>query len=198
LNARTLFIGITAIGLIGSAALSAHAVRSVRRARMLRALFALLLSYCVLLAAPASQMYRGVDTWQDLAAIGRAVERDAAGRPLILFAADETTRALVDMYGRTSVEFISGPIDSRSIQRLKDLLAVHPQSLVMTQLPAQRIAFSLRRLAHRWGFAPLEPVAARDVEPPWAAEADLHIAHRYALPNGRRYALLGTRAMTSP
>jgi hypothetical protein len=44
-------------------------------------------------------------------------------------------------------------------------------------------------VAHALGLkvdaAPLEPAA-----PPWAAAADLKIVHLYALPNGRRYALL--------
>ncbi len=46
----------------------------------------------------ASQIYRRVDGWQDLAAIGAALRRDADRRPLILFGPDETTRAFVDMY----------------------------------------------------------------------------------------------------
>ncbi len=77
----------------------------------LRAQFALLVAYCVLLSGPASQLYRQVDGWQNLASIGRAIAADAAGRPLILLAPDETTRALIDMYARTSVGLVAGPLD---------------------------------------------------------------------------------------
>ena len=38
--------------------------------------------------------------WQSIA---RAVEHDAVGKPLVLFAPDETTRAMIDMYSRTDV-----------------------------------------------------------------------------------------------
>ena len=73
-----------------------------------------------LLAGPASQLYRQVEGWQDLARIGRAIAADADGRPLILFAPDETTRALIDMYTRPSVALIPGPVDPQSIARLKE------------------------------------------------------------------------------
>jgi hypothetical protein len=149
------------------------------------ALLALLASYCLLISVPAAALYRSVDAWQDLASIGRAVRADAAGRPLILMAPDETTRALIDMFARRDVEFVPGPVDAAAIAGLRERLAAAPTALVVAQLPGRELVGSLRSLAERLGHAnTLEP------EPGWILAARLRVLHRYALPNGRRYALL--------
>jgi hypothetical protein len=122
-------------------------------------------------------VYARVDAWQDLASIARAVERDSTGKPLILFAPDETTRAMIDMYSRTDAVLIPGPLAAGAIDRLKTQVWAAPQSLVLMQLPGR--AGSIRP---RLGRA--EP------EPAWPAAAGFRVAQRYALPNGRRYALL--------
>jgi len=113
-----------------------------------------------------------------LAKIGRAVERDAAGRPLILFAPDETTRAVIDMYARQSVGRIAGPLDAAGIERIRAAAAAAPMSLFLVQLPSRSPQLPWR---------PRPPQA--DVSPLWAA-AKIQMAKSYSLPNGRRYALL--------
>jgi 4-amino-4-deoxy-L-arabinose transferase-like glycosyltransferase len=176
------FIGICGLGLIAAAILAIRADLAARGRNMARAQLALVLAYCVLLTAPASQLYRQVDTWQNLAAIGRAIQTDAAGRPLVLLAPDETTRALIDMYARTDVGLIRGPIDAAAIARLEERLAREPRSLVVTQLP---------------GSAALG-VSGVEREPQWLSAPWLRIAHRYALPHGRRYALLEASGVRDP
>jgi hypothetical protein len=168
-----------------------------------RALWSLFLAYCVLLVGPASQLYARVDAWQDLGSIARAIEHDAMGRPLILFAPDETTRAIIDMYARTEVDLIPGPVDAAAADRLNTLLQAAPQSLIVAQLPrigdgAQR---ALRNLGLSRGGPVLRPAgepqspaaesrAAEDASlPPWVATARLRLMKRYSLPHGRRYAL---------
>jgi hypothetical protein len=156
-----------------------------------RAQWSLLLAYCALLVGPASQVYTLVDTWQDLASIARAIERDAAGKPLILFAPDETTRAIIDTYARTTVDLIPGPIDAASIDHLRADAGAAPQSLIVVLLPARAGSIAQRL---RNGFGPRRgPSAQRsDGQPelPWLQSAGLRMAKSYALPNGRRYALL--------
>jgi 4-amino-4-deoxy-L-arabinose transferase-like glycosyltransferase len=176
------FIGICGLGLIAAAILAIRADLAARGRNMARAQLALVLAYCVLLTAPASQLYRQVDTWQNLAAIGRAIQTDAAGRPLVLLAPDETTRALIDMYARTDVGLIRGPIDAAATERLEERLAREPRSLVVTQLP---------------GRAALG-VSGVEREPQWLSAPWLRIAHRYALPHGRRYALLEASGVRDP
>jgi hypothetical protein len=159
---------------------------------LVRALYALLLAYCALLAGPASQIYRSVDTWQDLASIGRAVGRDAVDRPMILFAPDETTRAFVDLYAGMAVDLIPGPITPMSAGRLRAHLAEAPRSVVLTQLPGRSESRTVRGIKDWLGLSPhtTTPRPDPDPTPDWARDARLRIAHLYALPNGRRYALL--------
>jgi 4-amino-4-deoxy-L-arabinose transferase len=168
---------------ISLAGLSAAAVLAIRawaasREHAAHAQWALLLAYCALLIGPASQVYRQVDAWQDLAKIAHAVERDAAGRPLILLAPDETTRAIIDLYARPSVERIAGPLDAAGIDRVRSAAAAAPMSLFLVQLPGQSPQPPWRKRSTQAGVAP-----------PWES-ANIQMTKSYSLPNGRRYALL--------
>jgi hypothetical protein len=158
------FIGISAAGLILA---TWFAVRAWRAAggQTQRAHSALLLAYCMLLVGPASQLYARVDAWQDLESIARAIQRDSVGRPLVLFAPDETTQAIIDMYSRTDAALITGPLDAGAIDRLKAHVAAAPQSLILVQVRGQA-----------------------DPEP--GRTAGLRVVQSYSLPHGRRYQLL--------
>jgi 4-amino-4-deoxy-L-arabinose transferase-like glycosyltransferase len=197
---RPVYVGVSAIGVAAGAVLAGTAWRRSRQGRMLPAVYALLLAYCALLVGPASQIYGRVDTWQDLASIGRAIARDADGRPLVLFAADETTRAVIDMYATPTASFIAGPVDTASTARLRARLAQSPRSLVVSQLSSAPDSRTLRELAAALGLASRLP-AATDEDgdaPPWMTDFPLHIEHTYSLPNGRRYALLANDAVRDP
>jgi 4-amino-4-deoxy-L-arabinose transferase-like glycosyltransferase len=182
-----------ALGVVAAAALALMADSASRRGRMQRGPYLLALAYCLLLALPAAAIYRGVDAWQNLPEIGRELGADSAGGALILMAPDETTRAFVDMYARTEVNLIKGPIDDDAIIRLRELS--RPHAFVFVQWPGRDTTPTVRRIAHALGIAhtlgiALDPVPLEREEPAWAAAADLKVVHLYALPNGRRYALL--------
>jgi 4-amino-4-deoxy-L-arabinose transferase-like glycosyltransferase len=145
-----------ALGLATAVAGAAQAWTRLRRGAMAGAQLALLAAYLALLLGPAPLLYGQVDRWQDLAAIARAVQRDSAGRPLYLLAPDETTRAMIDLYARTSVARIDRPADAA---------AMPPRSRLLVRL-------------------------ADAGDPDWLGAAGLQVAARYALPHGRRYALL--------
>jgi 4-amino-4-deoxy-L-arabinose transferase-like glycosyltransferase len=200
LPAHLSFIAISTIGLGAAGVFAVAAWRSSRQGRMLAGLSGLLLAYCALLVGPASQIYRVVDTWQDLELIGRAIARDAGGRPLILYAADETTRALVDLYASPAAVFIPGPIGPASRDQLRQRLAEAPRSLIVSQLPGRSDSRTIRELARVLGLTPhlpaQRPPAAQDGDPTpsWAPAAHLHIEQVYSLPNGRRYAILAAGA----
>ncbi|MEP6545956.1 MAG: glycosyltransferase family 39 protein, partial [Gammaproteobacteria bacterium] len=130
------FILISAAGLVAATTLSVRAWTAADH-RPLLAQWSLFLAYCALLAGPASQVYSRVDAWQDLGSIARAIERDAGGRSIILFAPDETTRAMIDMYARTRVSIIPGPIDAAAVGRLQAAAAAARQSLILVQLPGR-------------------------------------------------------------
>jgi 4-amino-4-deoxy-L-arabinose transferase-like glycosyltransferase len=182
MTSHVAFIGISAAGLIAAAFFALHAWNAAQ-GHVGRALPSLLLAYCALLVGPASQIYREVDAWQDLGSIARAIGQDSTGKPLILFAPDETMRAMIDMYARTQVALIPGPIEAATLDRLKTKTLAMPQSLVVVQLPhpALTIAKALSGAARRADDKP---------DLPWLEAAGLRVAKRYSLPNGRRYALL--------
>ena len=175
------FIAIAGLGLLAAAYFSVCAWGAAGE-KAVYSQWALLLAYCALLIGPASQVYGQVDRWQDLAKIGRAVERGSAGGPLILLAPDETTRAAIDMYARTSVERIPGPLDAAGIARVRAVAAAAPDSFFLIQLPKQ----SPPQLP--WRARP--PDAAL---PAWIEEANLGLIDTYSVPYGRRYALLRLR-----
>ena len=177
MHSHILYIAISLIGLMAAAILAARAWAAARE-QPLHAQWALLLAYCALLIGPASQVYGQVDGWQDLAKISRAIARDTAGRPLILLAPDETTRAMIDMYARTSVDRVAGPLDAAGFEHIRSVAAAAPTSLFLVQLPNQSPRLPWRARAPEVG-----------VTPAWQA-AGLRMKESYSLPNGRRYALL--------
>jgi 4-amino-4-deoxy-L-arabinose transferase-like glycosyltransferase len=181
LSPHFLYLGISCTGLLAAAVMAARAWTAARDQTVL-AQWALLLAYCALLIGPASQVYRGVDAWQDLAKVGRAVEQDTVGRPLILLAPDETTRAVIDMYARTSVARILGPLDASAMDRVRAAAATAPDSFFLVQLPTR----SALRLPWR------APPSVAQI-PDWMQAADITMVENYAVPNGRRYALLRLR-----
>lgn len=118
-------------------------------------------------------------------------------RPLILMAPDETTRAFIDMYARREVDLIKPPIDDGSLERLRKMLARDPDALIVAQLPGRRLSGAALRLASMLALGAGRAAGLPDVSPlldvpPWAPALGLRAAHEYALPNGRRYALLET------
>jgi 4-amino-4-deoxy-L-arabinose transferase-like glycosyltransferase len=176
------FIAIAGLGLLAAAFFSARAWAAAGD-QVVYSQWALLLAYCALLIGPASQLYRQVDAWQDLAKIGRAVERAAAGRPLILLAPDETTRAVIDMYARTAVGSIPGPLDAAGIERVHTAAAAAaPDSLFLVQLS------KLAQPGLPWRARPQEAAL-----PAWIEAANLQPIETYSVPYGRRYALLRFR-----
>jgi 4-amino-4-deoxy-L-arabinose transferase-like glycosyltransferase len=172
------FIAISGTGLLAAAFFSARAWAAAGD-HAVYSQWALLLAYCALLIGPASQVYRPVDSWQDLAKISRGVERGAAGKPLILLAPDETTRAVIDMYARTAVDTIPGPLNDAGIERARAAAAAAPDSLFLVQL-AKRPPPGLP-----WRARPQDAAL-----PAWIEAANLQPIETYSVPYGRRYALL--------
>jgi 4-amino-4-deoxy-L-arabinose transferase-like glycosyltransferase len=177
LTAADLYLSIALIGLLGAVILTGLAWAAAGK-HVVHAQWALLLAYCALLIGPASQVYRRVDTWQDLAKISRGVQIDTAGKPLVLLAPDETTRAIIDMYARTSVARVNGPIDAAWIDRVRSVSKAAPDSFFLALLPTQSPQLP-------WRAKPREMAA-----PAWFQAANLQWIESYSLPYGRRYALL--------
>jgi hypothetical protein len=118
---------------------------------------------------------------------------------MILFAPDETTRAFVDLYADAAVDLIPGPITPASAGRLRAHLADAPRSVVLTQLPGRNETRTVREFKERLGLNRRTAASRPDSDPTpdWAVDARLRIARLYALPNGRRYALLESASAAS-
>ncbi len=188
--------------LLGVAATAAVLARAMR-APLEGALAAMLLGWCVLLVIPAAPLYGEVNHWQALERVGRAVAADTMGRPLILLAPDETTLAFMDLYGRDGpdvqpvgdagtlaprfFEVIDPPLDATALQRVDAALTREPGARVLAQLAGRALTPKLGALSQRLHRRDLDEGA-----PLWAADPHLEVRARYALPNGRRYALLGS------
>ena len=185
------YVAASVLGLGAAAGCIGHAWRDIGRRRLPAAALGLLLAYCSLLVGPASQVYVEVDRWQDLAAVGAAVRADLGDRELVLFAPDETTRAWVDMYTDTAPLRIPGPIDAAALDRLKGSLAGAPTSLVLLQLEGRSLTAPVRALAARVHL----DLAVPAPDPAWISAMGLVVSRRYALPNGRRYALLAGKPL---
>jgi 4-amino-4-deoxy-L-arabinose transferase-like glycosyltransferase len=180
LTSKTLFVGVSAAGLIAACYFSVHAWAAARRPALAqRSLF---LAWAALFIAPLSQLDQVADGWQDLPQIARTVAADSSGRRLLLIAPDETTRALIDMYTRPDVGLLAAPTTPAARAALRD--ALQPQGAVaLTQLPGRTPPRDPRLAARMHAEPPRDP--------PWLADSGLAVLHRYRLPNGRRYALLG-------
>jgi 4-amino-4-deoxy-L-arabinose transferase-like glycosyltransferase len=173
-------------GLLATTLLIGVAWFALGRGRLATALLALLVGYCSLLAGPAAEAYSVVDQWQDLQGLGEELRADLRAAPLVLMAPDETTRAWVDMYVRPSVSRVPGPIDAVSLAQLQALLVRTPGALVLAELPGRAWTPRWREIALALG----RPAIAVVTPAPAWMHSGLEIVGTYALPNGRRYALL--------
>ena len=179
---------ITALSAGLAGALLVRAWRAAGRLQPAEALLALLLAYCSLLTGPASQAYRTVDRWQDLASVGRELKADLASAPLVLLAPDETTRAWVDQYVNTDVARAPLPLDDATASQLTVWMSGGGGRHALVQLEGRAMTRQLQSLGKTLGISRLE--ATVPAAPAWIGAAHLRIEKKYALPNGRRYALL--------
>jgi Dolichyl-phosphate-mannose-protein mannosyltransferase len=177
--AHASFVVICALGLLPAGWLAVRAWSNARD-HAIRSFAALFLAYCVLLAAPSSQVYRQIDGWQDLSGINRTIRRDAAGSPLILLTPDETTLAAFDLSVSGNAAHGPTPMVAPDIQSARQLAGA--DGAILVQLPKRPLA-----VLERFRKA---PVGAQDALPAWIAAANLHLWKEYAVPNGRRYGLL--------
>jgi 4-amino-4-deoxy-L-arabinose transferase-like glycosyltransferase len=174
------YIGISAISLLLATWMAARAWVGVRD--RIKALTALFLAYCALLAGPTSQLYRQINHWQDLSHIGRDIQRDAADGPLILLSPDETTLAAIDLYSPNTAAAGSGPLIAADAQRAREMAGVN--GAVLVQLP--KLPPSVLQRIRKTSIS-------NDTPPAWIAAQDFRVWKEYAVPNGRRYALLKSK-----
>jgi 4-amino-4-deoxy-L-arabinose transferase-like glycosyltransferase len=127
-----------------------------------------------------------IDRWQNLGALARRIEHDAAGVELAVLNPDETTIAMLDYRLRATFTPLSAaPTDSGRI--VADWLQLHDsQARILVLLPGHAPG-DVTRLLSRWHTpAPANDGVAAALETAGSAR----IVARYELAQGRRYALL--------
>jgi 4-amino-4-deoxy-L-arabinose transferase-like glycosyltransferase len=192
LPSRLAFVAICGVGVLVAAALARRGY-ALAGARLPSALAALLVAYCALCVLPATQIYPQVDRWHDLRTVGRALRADLDGAPLALIGADETTRAWVDLYTTVHTARFAAPLGVRRLERLRAAALADPRERFLVQLGGRVWSPRIVALASALGIHPRDH---GNGVPAWVGPADLVVERVYALPFGRRYALLRPVAAT--
>ncbi len=186
LPSRLAYVAICGLGVLVAAMLARRGY-SLATSRLPGALAALLVAYCTLCVLPATQIYPQVDRWHDLRAVGSALRADLDGAPLALIGADETTRAWVDLYSTVHAARFAAPLGVRRLERLRAAALADPRERFLVQLGGRAWSPRIVALAGALG---IHPRTHADGVPAWIGPADLVVEKVYALPFGRRYALL--------
>lgn len=160
--------------------------RSANRADGLSAIGSLFFAFCALLIAPAWLAYSQIDRWQDLRRLGAQIQQDTQGHPLLLLAPDETTRAFVDLYVTTRTVVIAESDAAHGYANLKYLNGLDRSNRVLVQIDGRQYSPAIARI-HAW--LKRRP-QSEETGLAWAPAAGLQLRQIYALPNGRRYAVL--------
>lgn len=142
------------------------------------------LALCAVLAGPGFAAVRAVDASQDFAQLGAAIQATAGDAPLVLWRADETTRAFVDLHVRRDVAAVADWQAAARHERVGDRLAARPGLFALMQLPGRAPGAVESHLPARW--RPATPAAPAEI----AGDPRVRTVREFEIPGGRRYALL--------
>jgi 4-amino-4-deoxy-L-arabinose transferase-like glycosyltransferase len=156
-------------------------------------------AYAAALTLAGLAIFPTIDRWQDLPALAQRIRDDSLGRPLALLQPDETTIAMLDHRLQTPFEIVgvdnaspkSAATDTSAVGAVSAVAswfrAHGAKALVLVKLPG-RAPGSVTHLLSRVvrSVPPGDGIAATLVSSGVAT-----MLHRYELPEGRRYALLG-------
>jgi len=135
-----------------------------------------------------------IDGWQDLAQLAARIRDDTAQQRLALLNPDETTLAMLDRGAATTPTVIrSDDADPRPV--VAQWFAAHGATGRLLLLLPGHAPGPLSRFLARFRplSAPADGAAATLI-----GRGTATLVHRYELPQGRRYALLGPPVPTSP
>lgn len=151
--------------------------------------------YAAVLTIWGLAFFPRIDAWQDLASVAAQVSRDVGPRPLGLLAPDETTIAMMDHRLSRDVVVTPAGADAGALAAAASRwFATHgPQARLLVKLPGSAPGALTQWIAARTGRR-----LWSDDDGPAAVLERARVAwivSRYALPQGRRFAVLaGTGA----
>jgi 4-amino-4-deoxy-L-arabinose transferase-like glycosyltransferase len=133
--------------------------------------------------AACALLFPGIDRWQDDASVIAQIDRDTDGRDLDLYAPDETTVAIVDLYAPRH----------RGRWHVRQSVTTSPALLVL--LPG-RGAGAFSRVLSRMGITMKSPSGGKELAA-LARGGTLRVERIYEVPEGRRYALLTSGVLSA-
>lgn len=145
------------------------------------------MAYAATLTLSGLAIFPTIDRWQDLPSLARNIHEDSRARPLALLDPDETTIAILDHRLRTQFTILDTQNDNAANLVSGWLRTQGQQARVLVKLPG-RTPGDLTRLLSRIHHTPAPDDGMAGV---LANSGVATILHRYELPEGRRYALLG-------
>jgi 4-amino-4-deoxy-L-arabinose transferase-like glycosyltransferase len=167
---------------------------------ILRGLAWTYIAYVGAFTLSALAIFPTVDRWQDLPALAQGIHEDSRAGPLALLDPDETTIAILDHRFRTRFASLRSDTGGGADQVVKDWFKVNGKhALVLVKLPG-RAPSDITRLLNRLhitrngaDLSPGDGLAAQLTD-----QGIAKVIHRYELPEGRRYALLGSAQRAQP
>ena len=179
---------INAVVVVAIAAITLlFASNTLRSADPLRGLAWTYTAYAATLTLSGLAIFPVIDRWQDLPSLARNIHEDSREGPLALLDPDETTIAMLDHRFRTQFVVLDTQTNSAVNVVSSWLRARGRHAHVLVKLPG-RTPGEVKRLLDR-----IHPTPDPDdgVLGTVASSGVAKVVHRYELPEGRRYALLG-------
>jgi 4-amino-4-deoxy-L-arabinose transferase-like glycosyltransferase len=133
--------------------------------------------------AACSVLFPGIDRWQDDASLIAQIDRDTEGRDLDLYAPDETTVAIVDLYAPRH----------RGRWHIRQSVTASPAMLVL--LPGHS-AGPFSRALSALGIKMKSPSSGKALDAV-EQQGPLRVERIYEVPEGRRYALLTSNVLSA-
>jgi 4-amino-4-deoxy-L-arabinose transferase-like glycosyltransferase len=144
-------------------------------------------SYAVALCVTALATFPAVDRWHDLGRLAQRIHADSAQTDLALLQPDETTIAMLDDGLRTRFTILSTD-NNKPEKVVADWFNTHGSAArVLVLLPGHAAGELSQLVAHIHPIKTPDDGTAATLESAGIASLE----HRYEIPHGRRYALLG-------
>jgi 4-amino-4-deoxy-L-arabinose transferase-like glycosyltransferase len=143
--------------------------------------------YVATLTLGGLAIFPTVDRWQDLPLLAQGIHEDARNSPLALLDPDETTIAMMDHRFRTQFRELTTTDTSAEAAVAGWFRSAGAQARVLVKLPGRTPGDVTRLLNH----IHVTPDPGDGLAGSLASKGVATIVHKYELPEGRRYALLG-------
>jgi 4-amino-4-deoxy-L-arabinose transferase-like glycosyltransferase len=167
-----------------------RAAHAQREAEALRSFTWTYAAYAAAFCLSALAVFPMIDRWQDLPALARRIHAATQHEPFALLNPDETTVAMLDRGLRSRFTRLDVPAPAAAAAVQHWFGTEGPRARILVLLPGHATG-PFTPLLHAVGAAraPGDGMAGR-----LQRAAVARIVHRYHLPQGRRYALLGPPA----